>query len=427
MRDVRIGRKSKGVARVDRNAFSLKDLRQDGMVLPSRSSALSLLEQGIGSEGRILLLTGEAGVGKTWLLHKMVGSMSPKLAWIWVDIGPVTSVLDFVSEIASELGCTHQPGETVSKLIQRVKLAIEESALEGRSWGLIIEEAHLATADILEQIRILSNESCLGSWLKPIVMSGQTSMLRQIRGSRLTSLETRIDLHVHLKPLDADESAALLGRSMGDVNQDALEMWHRDSLGNPAKLIRLGISGSRQGRPIKPSREFIPFPTGGQVESDPEPMDPGLLEASLIPSVPPIQIEEGVIEVGWGNGDAGDDFSAQVHFSDMYDDSDLEGVLEEVERHSGDRDSFVEPIQDRYAALQAFQEWSIAAGRLAEHATGRTSPEAEQPLGDEPLPQGLNVGEKSKPGQTFVADSGGEGFAPYGDLFAPRKASLSES
>ena len=75
---------------------------------------------------------------------------------------------------------------------------------------------------------------------------------------------------------------------------------------------------------------------------------------SLIPTKPPIRVEEGLVEVGW-------DGDLETEFAEPDDDD---------ERHrgsSGDDSSFNEElIEDRYAALQAWSEWTESQKTTAE-------------------------------------------------------------
>ena len=78
----------------------------------------------------------------------------------------------------------------------------------------------------------------------------------------------------------------------------------------------------------------------------------GLGGRGFSPSRPPLRVEDGLIEVGWA-GDPADEEPAD------FDDSD---EIDEFDPEEG------EPVDDHYAALQAWAEWARNRDRLAHRA-----------------------------------------------------------
>ena len=131
------------------------------------------------------------------------------------------------------------------------------------------------------------------------------------------------------------------------------------------------------------------------------------VEVPLVPSRPPIRVEEGLIEVGWEGSLDGE--SAEP----------LEGEPELAAAESSIDEGNLpseEMVEDHYAALQAWTEWARNRGRGAsaepgnDHAPGaiaahaRTSESEPAPLAELQRPAGLRVESQHE-------------HAPYSQLF----------
>jgi general secretion pathway protein A len=195
-------------------------------------------------------------------------------------------------------------------------------------------------------------------------------------------------------PLDLDEARDLLGCTgrTHPARERALEELHRDARGNPGQLLRLAQSRPELARPgsdrderrvalaqrrlhtAGPNRPAEP-----RVFDDIEPVsDPGAategvgparIDApSLVPTRPPIRDEDGLVEVGW-EGDLESDLvpaggSSPAPGLSPTDDASFNEEL----------------IEDRYAALQAWAEWTRNQGRSAgENPASQSVPAGRPP------------------------------------------------
>jgi len=413
---------------VDRMRFMLDHSNREALALPSRSAALASVQESVSSGCRVILITGEAGVGKTWLLRSVIRSLGLGRSWLWVDAGPTTTPGELMVDLAHQIGCEVRPSESVSFLMRVVRERLEELAADGRSYALVVDEAHLAAVDLLEQIRVLTNDANLGEWLRPTILCGQTPLQKRIRGSRLTSLESRIDLNVHLRPFDSEEAHTWLKLVSGDFDRDQTEAWHRDSLGNPARLLRFSRGTLGQSTVSTPSRlndavngsgsmtTSIPNAVGGPIDPPASP---------LVPTVPPLQIEEGVIEVGWVGADLQEPSvePSDLLFSDMRDLSHADQMAHQTPatRMPGS----VELIHDPYAALQAWEEWNSAVAGFTPSPSSPVLDPSESQTALDLDELGAEPEESSGSRAEFWSDAA-ERFAPYGNLFNPRTSASSE-
>ena len=165
---------------------------------------------------------------------------------------------------------------------------------------------------------------------------------------------------------------------------DQSERWHRDAAGNPGRLVRLDAAGAPARAHVRPAR----------IEpAAPAPAEP---QAPIVPTRPPLVVEEGLIEVGW-------EPEAEPRPAEP---EPRHAVEPAARARVGD-----EVVDDHYAALQAWNEWAANQGRAAATAT----------LEDEDADISSPVREDAN-----LRAEGPEEFAPYSQLFSRMKQARGE-
>ena len=371
---------------MDRAIVQVREARSE-LVLPSRRGALAACRDALGSGP--VLLTGAAGVGKTWL-GRLLAAEDGHRRWVCVDAAPGMTAEDFLRAFAAAIGADAPPGSAGTVRLA-VREALRAAALDGATVALVLDEAHLPTDDVLEEVRLLANRLGRDDGPAALVVSGQTLLARRLDARSLDALESRLAARVHLLPLDLDEAAALLESRGASISRDRnrLETLHRDSAGNPSRLLRHAIrlggdaSGSAAALPVTPTPSIV---------AGSEPM---------IPVKPPLRVEEGLIEVGW---DAEDEAEGEL---------DPRGFVEPVAGFPEVPSDDDEPIEDHYAALQAWGEWARNQGRTDDKATTIDADPSEDD-GDEP-----SVSVRSPLGtEPGLWVEGRQAFGPYSQLFS---------
>lgn len=344
--------------------------------LPSRAAALTACREAL-TLGPVLL-TGAAGVGKTRLARDLA-SADRSRRWIVIDAAPGMSPGEFLSTAVAALGGAGGAGS--------VRLALNGALgslrQDGFSVGLVLDEAHLAADDLLEEVRLLANRLGRGDGFDALMICGQTPLARRMDRKPLDSLESRLSARVHLLPLDLDEATLLAeGRAPSvAADRDRMERLHRDSGGNPARLLRLIPREPKSARKIEhePATALL----------SPEP---------LVPAKPPLRVEDGLIEVGWDADEPEPSTETAATWS--------------LPAEPADDD---EPVADHYAALQAWDEWARNQGRAVTDMPADPIDEDAQAMADE---EGARAPLDAAGG--LWAD-GRQGFAPYSQLFSRTK------
>jgi general secretion pathway protein A len=168
-------------------------------------TALGVLLEGILARKGFLVLCGPIGTGKTLLMNSVLylleenTRVKDKLKTAFL-INPTLSPQEFLEAVLDEF---EVPCSSTSKP-QRLA-ALHEMLLVSQQQGgttvLVVDEAHLLTPDVLEEIRLLSNMDTYQEKLLQIVLSGQPELQMQLRYSNMRALHQRIAASCHLRPL----------------------------------------------------------------------------------------------------------------------------------------------------------------------------------------------------------------------------------
>ena len=109
--------------------------RPEAPMLSSRRDAIERCQTALDRAEGPVLLVGEPGMGKTWLVDRLIAADESR-HWLRVDLSPSVTPRKLVERLAHGLGLATS-GDATAELAE----ALEEEHDAGRSWGLAIDEA----------------------------------------------------------------------------------------------------------------------------------------------------------------------------------------------------------------------------------------------------------------------------------------------
>ena len=170
------------------------------------AEALAHLIYGVTESDGFIVLTGEVGTGKTTLVRSLLQRM-PAEADVALVLNPQLSAAEFLTVILKELGVP-LPGDAGScrALIETLNEYLLEAHARGRRTIAVVDEAQNLSAEVLEQIRLLTNLETTRHKLLQIVLIGQPELRELLARADLRQLAQRITARYHLLPLNAVES-----------------------------------------------------------------------------------------------------------------------------------------------------------------------------------------------------------------------------
>ena len=200
--------------------------------------AYSILEYGLINEAPFMVLTGDPGMGKTSLLQKLISEHGEKHS-----IGLITNarydVEHLLPWILLSLGLSKKQLDLVEAYHLFSEFLIQESK-QRRRVILIIDEAQSLGAELLEELRLLSNLND-GKTLKlQIILSGQPDLHTLLQRIDMTQFAQRIVVDYHLEPLSEAETGhcirhrlQIAGGHPSLFTNKACALVHRLTRGNP--------------------------------------------------------------------------------------------------------------------------------------------------------------------------------------------------
>ena len=218
--------------------------------------ALAHLLYGVGSEhgatggagGGFVLLTGEIGTGKTTVCRLFLEQV-PAHCNVAYIFNPKLTVIELLQSVCEEFhlplpGARPGHASTVKELLDPLNAFLLREHGAGRNNVLIIDEAQNLSADVLEQLRLLTNLETRERKLLQIVLIGQPELRAMLARPELEQLAQRVIARYHLEALTAPETAQYVKHRLEAAgltrplpfDRRALERIHRLTGGVPRRI-----------------------------------------------------------------------------------------------------------------------------------------------------------------------------------------------
>lgn len=192
--------------------------------------ALANLTYGISSRKALTLLLGEAGTGKTTLVHAALASDACRDARILHLANPVLTRAEFLEFLARSFDLS--PGAVRSKttLLYELERVLLDQREKNITTALVVDEAQSLPDELLEEIRLLSNIETRTDKLLPLVLAGQPELSDRLSQPSLRQLKQRIALRCSLDLLDLLETSAYISGRIRTAGGRAAEIFTREAI-----------------------------------------------------------------------------------------------------------------------------------------------------------------------------------------------------
>ncbi len=215
----------------------------------AHQEGLATLVYAVRARKGFVMLTGEVGTGKTTLLHALLSQLEANTASAFV-FNPRLEPLDFFRVLFDELGI-EKPCHTKAEYLIALNGFLIERLRNDQPTLLIVDEAQNLSADMLEEIRLLSNLETPTSKLLQIMLVGQPELEEKLQQQSLRQLRQRIVLRFRLRPFGAQETYAYMEERLrlagytgkGLFRRAAVQRIHELSTGIP-RLINILCDGA---------------------------------------------------------------------------------------------------------------------------------------------------------------------------------------
>ena len=172
--------------------------------------ALAHLLYGLGEGGVFVQLTGEVGTGKTTVCRCLLEQV-PENVDIALVLNPKVTSTELIATVCDELGIEY-PADNISikSLTDVLNRYLLDAYARGRRTVLIIDEAQNLSADVLEQVRLLTNLETSTQKLLQVILIGQPELRSLLARDDMRQLSQRVTARYHLDPISRDEADAYI-------------------------------------------------------------------------------------------------------------------------------------------------------------------------------------------------------------------------
>lgn len=167
--------------------------------------AMQNLQAGLGEGGGFAMLTGEVGTGKTTVAKAMLSSLDSHTQ-AGLILNPTFSNTDLLEAICDEFEIDYPQQASLKQLSQAIHYFLLDSHAEGIQTLLVIDEAQHLAADVLEQLRLLTNLETDSRKLLKVLLVGQPELQQHLQTTQLRQLAQRVTGRYHLLPLNIQET-----------------------------------------------------------------------------------------------------------------------------------------------------------------------------------------------------------------------------
>ena len=175
------------------------------LFLPSKHrEALAGLTYAVLERKGFVVLTGDAGTGKTTLINSVFNRLPAERIESSIMLNPTLTASEFLESVMLDFDIPDVPASKAQRL-WKLQEFLARTHQQNRLAVLVIDEAHKLSLEVLEEIRLLGNfESAADKFLQ-ILLLGQSELDDLLNRQDLRQLKQRIALRLYIDRLTPAE------------------------------------------------------------------------------------------------------------------------------------------------------------------------------------------------------------------------------
>jgi general secretion pathway protein A len=205
---------------------------------PVYQEAYATLLCGIRERKGFVVLTGEAGTGKTTLLRRLIDNLGGTVRFVFFYNTNLTFE-ELLTFTCKELALSVKGRRRLPK-IQALNDFLIEQLRRGGTVALLIDEAQNLNEEVLENLRLLSNLETGSEKLLQIVLVGQPELENMLDKPKFRQLKQRIALRYRLDRLKEREVGTYVDYRLRAVGHENNNLFTPDGL-EPIAIYSKGI------------------------------------------------------------------------------------------------------------------------------------------------------------------------------------------
>lgn len=193
---------------------------------------LAGLQHGITAKSAFIVVTGEAGTGKTTLLRRLIHDSPGTIDYVFVNIRPPLSFLALLRAILKDLKVSSSSLDQ-QDLLEELRSYILDQFTKGRTVAFLFDESQGLSDELLLELPVFWNLTIESEKLVPIVLMGQPELDKRLNSSKLRQLGQHITLRRRLMPFPDDDVGPYIATRLEHVGYRGSELFE------PAAIERL--------------------------------------------------------------------------------------------------------------------------------------------------------------------------------------------
>lgn len=198
------------------------------------------------------MLTGAVGSGKSTTIRALHQNLDPaRYRFLYVSRSELAP-RSFYRELARQLGLA--PAHHGADAKQQAGEALWAAYQQQKQPVVVVDEAHLLSAAMLEEARFLTNFTMDSASPMTVILVGQPELRHRLALNTFEAIRQRLQLRFHLGGLGADQSAAYVrhhmqaaGAARAIFSDDALALIAQVTQGLPRNINNLATAALLAG------------------------------------------------------------------------------------------------------------------------------------------------------------------------------------
>ena len=167
---------------------------------PKHREALAGLTYAVLERKGFVVLTGDAGTGKTTLINSVLSRLPAERVESSIILNPTLTASEFLESVLLDFDIPDLPASKAQRL-WKLQEFLARTHHQNRFAVLVIDEAHKLSLDVLEEIRLLGNYETASEKSLQILLLGQSELDGLLNRRDLRQFKQRIALRLYIDPL----------------------------------------------------------------------------------------------------------------------------------------------------------------------------------------------------------------------------------
>ena len=197
---------------------------------PRQREAFSSLRYAMTTPRGVMVLIGEAGTGKTTLVHSVLADVDAHRVECVLVSNPTLTRAEFYQYLAREFRLSAEAAQSKTCFLFELRRHLLERQAHGYASALVLDEAQSVPHELLEEVRLLSNIETDTVKLLNVVLAGQPELAARLNEPGLRQLKQRVALRCELAPLDFPETAAYIAGRLKIAGGSPAEIFTREAI-----------------------------------------------------------------------------------------------------------------------------------------------------------------------------------------------------